>query len=84
MNDKKENRVKIEICGQIYILKGSEPEEYMQDLAKYVDDKIKQVQNRNPKLSLDKAAVLAAINITDELKKLKVSYDELVDMIEGK
>jgi len=42
------------------------------------------VQSRNPKLSLDKAAVLAAINIADELKKLKADYEELVRIIENR
>ncbi|MCL0101138.1 cell division protein ZapA [Peptococcaceae bacterium] len=83
MSDK-ENRVKIEICGQPYILKGSESPEYMKELSKYVDEKIKQVQSRNPKLSLDKAAVLAAINIADELKKFKADYEELVRIIENR
>jgi len=76
--------VKIEIYGQPYILKGSESPEYMKELSKYVDEKIRQVQSRNPKLSLDKAAVLAAINIADELKKLKADYEELVRIIENR
>ena len=51
-------------------------------IAQYVNSKIKQVHSRNSKLSPDKAAVLAAINIADELSKLQEEYDDLVKMID--
>ncbi|MBM7854784.1 cell division protein ZapA [Desulfohalotomaculum tongense] len=77
-----ETRVEVEICGEYYILKGKESPEYMQMVAQYVNRKIKQVSSRNPRLSAAKAAVLAAINIADELSKLQEDYDDLVKMMD--
>ncbi|MCD5406513.1 MAG: cell division protein ZapA [Desulfotomaculum sp.] len=80
--DEQQNRVEVEINKQSYVLKGNESPAYMQIIAQYVDGKIKQVLSRNSMLSPDKAAVLAAINIADELNKLQEEYDDLVKMID--
>ncbi|MBO8138393.1 MAG: cell division protein ZapA [Desulfotomaculum sp.] len=77
-----ETRVEVEICGEYYTLKGKEPPEYIQKVAQYVNRKIKQVAGRNPRLSVTKAAVLAAINIADELNKLQEDYDNLVKIMD--
>ncbi|MTI79717.1 MAG: cell division protein ZapA [Firmicutes bacterium] len=83
MSDDNDTRVEVEICGEYYTLKGKESPEYMQMVAEYVNRKIKQVSNRNTKLSVTKAAVLAAINIADELSKLQEDYDDLVKMMDN-
>ena len=54
----------------------------MEMLAGYVDKKMKQIGQRNPQLPMAKVAVLAAVNIADELSKLQEDYDQLVKMIE--
>ncbi len=72
-----ENRVEVEIFGEGYILKGSEPPEYMQMLAQYVNKRMRQVVTRNPRLSTAKAAILTALNIADELMKLQKEFDQL-------
>ncbi len=77
-------RVEVEICGASYTLRGDESPEYMQMVAQYVNRKIKQLVSRNPRLSLTNAAVLAAINIADELSKLQEDYDNLIKLIDKK
>lgn len=72
-----ENRVEVEIFGEGYVLKGSEPPEYMQMLAQYVNKRMRQVVTRNPRLSTAKAAILTALNIADELMKLQKEFDQL-------
>lgn len=62
-----ENRVDVEIFGEYYKLKGEASPEYMVRLARYVDQVMHKVMQRNPKLTVHKAAILAAINIADEL-----------------
>lgn len=76
------NRVDVEIFGDYYTLKGSSTEEQMIALAQYVNRKMKQLTGRNIKLSKTQAAVLAALNIADELKKLQEEHDNLVRMLE--
>jgi len=81
-----EKRVEVEIFGEIYIVKGAEEQEYMKMLAQYVNKKMRQVVTRNPRLGIAKAAILTALNITDELMKLQKEYDLLlqVETIEEK
>jgi len=75
-------KVDVEIFGENYVIRGTETREHVLMLANYVDKKMKQISNRNPRLSASKVAVLTAINIADELSKLQEDYDNLVKVIE--
>jgi len=77
-----ETRVQVEICGETYTLKAELPREYIVTVAAYVDHRIRELMQRNPRLTLTKAAILAAINIADELHRLQESYEGLVKIIE--
>ena len=68
---KQVNRVKVNINGEDYYIKGTAPEEYIKRVAKYVDKKMYELESKHPNLSRSKLAVLTAINITDELFKLR-------------
>ena len=59
----------VRINGQDYVLAGDEPEEYMHEVAIYVDKKMSEIHRKYDKLSTSMVAVLAAVNITDELLK---------------
>lgn len=92
----KENKIKVEIFGTSYILKGESDIEYMQELASYVDRKMREIQKETGILSPTKIAILSALNIADELckadptKKKTIGVDttiakraiELIDRIE--
>ncbi|MHB9094635.1 MAG: cell division protein ZapA [Eubacteriales bacterium] len=73
-------RATVEIFGEEYIMKGDTTPEYMKMLANYIDKKMKHIASRQPQLSVTKIAVLAALNIGDELSKLQEDYDTLVKM----
>ncbi|MCF8011378.1 MAG: cell division protein ZapA [Clostridiales bacterium] len=68
-----QNKVDVEIFGEYYKLRGDASPEYMMKIARYVDQTMRKVMRRNPRLSIHKAAVLSAVNITDELMRI---YDE--------
>ncbi|ACX51690.1 protein of unknown function DUF710 [Ammonifex degensii KC4] len=76
------NRVEVEIAGEPYVLVSEEPVEHVQKVAQLVHEKIREMRRRNPRLPLNRAVVLAALNIANEYLKLKESYDSLVRMIE--
>ncbi|MEG6617058.1 cell division protein ZapA [Peptococcaceae bacterium 1198_IL3148] len=75
-------RVEVEICGDKFTIKGDESPEHIEMVANYVDRKVKQLVNINPKLTTTNAAILAAINIADELSKLQADYDNLLEMMD--
>mgnify|MGYP000873554668 FL=1 len=75
MPDKK--RVDVKIDGRNFTIVGEEDEEYIRDLAYYVDVKIRTLALKNDKLSQTMAATLAAIHIADELHQVKEELDTL-------
>jgi len=61
------NRVKVEIYGQSYTLGGDLDEAYVQNLARYVDEKMKAAAAATQTVDSVRVAVLAAMAIADEL-----------------
>ena len=61
-NKKKAN---VRIFGEEYTLKGRANPEYMKELAHYVDAIMREIKERNPKLTSTQVAVKAAVNIAD-------------------
>lgn len=76
--------VEVYILGQRYTIKGDAPEEHIRKLASYVDEKLKEVYNSSPNITPVKASILAALNITDELFRLKNEQEEMARYIEEK
>jgi len=72
--------VDVYILGQKYTIKGDAPEEHIQKIAAFVDAKIKEVYKNTPSVVPLKASILAALNIADELYKLK-AYQKRQDDI---
>lgn len=75
-------RVTVEIAGQTVHLRGAEDETYIKSIAAYVDEKVCSLQKNNPALSTSNCVVLGALNIADELFKLRQQYAELDRRIE--
>ncbi|UCZ58025.1 cell division protein ZapA [Desulfurispirillum indicum] len=55
------------INGQRYTLKGGSSREHVEQLADYVDRKFREVSAKAPQTSMEKVAVLVALNIAEEL-----------------
>jgi cell division protein ZapA len=72
------NRVKVRINGEDYYVKGTVSTEYIKKVARYVDRKMSDLSQNYPDLSRTRIAVLAALNITDELLRLKQEYEEFL------
>ncbi|MGB9858639.1 MAG: cell division protein ZapA [Moorellaceae bacterium] len=76
------NRAEVTIFDQEYVLKGTETPEYMRSLAAYVDRKMRQIGQKCPHYPPIKIAVLAALNIADELNKVRQEYETLIRLIQ--
>jgi cell division protein ZapA len=68
--------IRVEIYDQTYHLRGSDAE-YVQRLAEYVDGKMRQVAARTSTVDSLRLAVLAALNIADELQLIRGKYDNV-------
>lgn len=76
------NIVTINVNGIEYKLKGEESTEYLNDIAREVDGKIREMINLNKNFSLQSSAVLLAINYCDQIRKLKnehLDFDNIID-----
>ncbi len=73
----KKVKVTVSIADQLITLCGTEDEGYIEGVAAYVDTKMRELQRTNPALSTSACVMLAAVNITDELFKLRQQYAEL-------
>ena len=68
--------VLVEIYDQVYQLKGTDPE-HIQRLAAVVDKKMRAVSAHGATVDSLRGAVLAALNIADELLALRTRFDTL-------
>jgi cell division protein ZapA len=66
MEDKKQT-VTVAIFGENYPIRGEADTEYIMQVASYLDNKMREVAEKNSNKSPAKVAILAALNITDEL-----------------
>ena len=65
------NSKKIQIYGKTYSLKSSSSEVDAEEVAAYVDSRMKELANVRGKTSTLDLAILAALNIAQELMELK-------------
>ena len=63
------NLVQVQIFGHSYTIRGEADREYILEVANYVDRKMREITEKLPVASLSKVAILASLNIADELFK---------------
>ncbi len=76
--------IEVYILGQKYLLKGEGSPQYMKELAEFVDSKIREVLKNSPNMPPLKAAIIASLNITDELFKLRDQQKAIIDYVNEK
>jgi cell division protein ZapA len=60
-------RTAVDIFGRRFELRATESDERLQELARYVDGRMRELADVSPHVDTGKLAVLAALNIADEL-----------------
>jgi len=82
----KRHLVKVVIFGEEYTIRSDASPEHTRAVAHYVDQSIKRVLHSAPVVENHKAAILAALQITDELFRARASVetmDEALDALSG-
>ena len=78
------NVLKVRIYGAEYLIRGQADVNYMQSVAEYVNDKMLEIdQNIRTDSSL-KVAILATLNITDELFRERAESEAIRTELENK
>ena len=70
-------KVDVQIDGRNFTMVGEGSQEYIQGLASYVDEIIKEVSSKNDRLSQIMTATLAALHIADKLRQKEKELEEL-------
>ena len=75
-------RVSARIHGDEYIIRGNAEAQHIEKVAQYVDLKMNQLTLSNRYLPPKKIAVLAAVNVADELFRLQEDYEALIKLLD--
>lgn len=76
------NKAVVRIYGQEYAIVSDDGREHIQRVANLVDDKMKEIAGKNKKLSTAMVAVLAALNMTDDLVRERERSRELQERLD--
>ncbi len=78
------NRVTINIMGDEYTVVGRESAEYINQLVETIESKIETIQQAHgdAKLSKTQLSILVALQITDELTKLRIEHEKLEKLLQ--
>ncbi len=71
--------IRVSIFGREYNIKGGSDEEYIRNLAEYVDSVMKDISDKAGAISSGRIAILAALNIADEMHKERQRFNEFAD-----
>jgi cell division protein ZapA len=71
--------IRVSIFGKDYNVKGSSDNDHIKALAAHVDTVMRDVADRTGALSSGRVAILAALNIADEMYRERQHFEELID-----
>ena len=67
MADQPRSSVTVRIAGEEHTIRANAEPDYTRSCARYVDDRIQEIRSKGGLLESHKAAILAALSISDEL-----------------
>ena len=83
--DNNDNLARVSIFGHEYTVKAPADSTYIKDIAEYVDTKMREVQEGMPDIqSTERIAILAAMNISDELFTNNKNSENFTSEVENK
>ena len=84
MEEQDKNIIKVDIFGTNYTLKTDAEEEYVKEIAKTIDERMKTIAEKNSDLPSFKIAVLCLIEAIDEIRKTKENLKEIENELSAK
>ena len=75
-------RLKIKFLNTEYVIKTDADEEYVQKIASYLEDKVKETSEKDSNVPVPQSFLVAMLKITDDYFKLGRDFDEFKDASE--
>ena len=82
--DDRENAIRVRILGQEYPIRADADEDYIREVASYLDERMNAVLTAEPTRPLSKVAILTALNLTHELFDMKKKNKDMLGEVERK
>ncbi len=79
----KKTVVRVHILGEEHAIRSDASLEHTRAVAAYVDQAIRKVQTSGVLVETHKAAILAALQITDELFRARAESEEVTERVKG-
>jgi cell division protein ZapA len=77
-------RVTVAIYGEDYPLRSDQSEEMVQALGRMVDNRMRALAGRHPRVPQGRLAVLTALTLAEELMKLRAEHEETVNALQAR
>ena len=71
--------IKVSIFGRDYNIRGDSNSEYIRTVAAHVDSVMRDIADKTGSLSASRIAILAALNIADEMLKERQRFNEFAN-----
>jgi cell division protein ZapA len=84
MTEATNSSVAVQIFGREYKVKGHADKGYIERMAEYVDGKMRELATNSSLPSQDRLAILAALNIADELFQERTKSKEVLTAVDAK
>ncbi len=75
-------QIRVNIFGSEYTLISDSDENYVKEIARYIDEKMREIDKNHSIKSTAKVAILAALNITEELFQERLYRQKLLARLE--
>ena len=75
-------QIRVNIFGSEYTLVSDSDENYVKEIAQYIDEKMRVIDKNHSIKSTAKVAILAALNITEELFQERLYRQKLLDQLD--
>lgn len=75
-------RLKIKFLNTEYVIKTDADEEYVQKIASFLEDKVKEISEKESNIAVPRSFLIAMLKITDDYFKLGRDFDEFKDASE--
>ncbi len=79
----KKHTVRVTILNEEYAIRTETPPEHAKNVARYLDQAIRQVMSSGTVVESNRAVVLAALQITSDLFESRATLDNIKDSMDG-
>ena len=78
MNTGRNESIPVEIFGRTYLIRAKDDKQYVENLARMVHEKMLEVERSTKTVDSVRVAVLTALNLADDLTRVKNEYEKRV------